>query len=83
MQKRKPKGTCNPNLVNWCFLFRLYNHIQLSSNLMSGCDYSLFKVECFYIVFLKKWQLQFISQLDVIWFTHTGENNDRHSGFCI
>ncbi|MEQ2263710.1 Eukaryotic translation initiation factor 4E-1A, partial [Xenotaenia resolanae] len=21
----------------------LYNHIQLSSNLMSGCDYSLFK----------------------------------------
>ncbi|XP_027018094.1 eukaryotic translation initiation factor 4E-1A isoform X4 [Tachysurus fulvidraco] len=22
---------------------RLYNHIQLSSNLMSGCDYSLFK----------------------------------------
>ncbi|XP_010784405.1 eukaryotic translation initiation factor 4E-like [Notothenia coriiceps] len=22
----------------------LYNHIQLSSNLMSGCDYSLFKV---------------------------------------
>lgn len=27
------------------FVFhRLYNHIQLSSNLMSGCDYSLFKV---------------------------------------
>lgn len=26
------------------FTFRLYNHIQLSSNLMSGCDYSLFKV---------------------------------------
>lgn len=24
--------------------FSLYNHIQLSSNLMSGCDYSLFKV---------------------------------------
>ncbi|XP_039975968.1 eukaryotic translation initiation factor 4E-1A-like isoform X4 [Xiphias gladius] len=24
----------------------LYNHIQLSSNLMSGCDYSLFKLLC-------------------------------------
>lgn len=24
--------------------FSLYNHIQLSSNLISGCDYSLFKV---------------------------------------
>ncbi|KAK9963275.1 hypothetical protein ABG768_006474 [Culter alburnus] len=27
----------------WRLLNRLYNHIQLSSNLMSGCDYSLFK----------------------------------------
>ncbi|XP_027018091.2 eukaryotic translation initiation factor 4E-1A isoform X1 [Tachysurus fulvidraco] len=28
----------------------LYNHIQLSSNLMSGCDYSLFKVSCFIVM---------------------------------
>ncbi|KAM9701328.1 eukaryotic translation initiation factor 4E-like, partial [Menidia menidia] len=28
----------------------LYNHIQLSSNLMSGCDYSLFKVGLNYII---------------------------------
>lgn len=33
---------------NWNIpLCRLYNHIQLSSNLLSGCDYSLFKVNAF------------------------------------
>lgn len=37
-----------------CVLFRLYNHIQLSSNLMSGCDYSLFKVRL--IRQLSQWQ---------------------------
>lgn len=36
-----PGQTCYP--CDPCVL-RLYNHIQLSSNLMSGCDYSLFKV---------------------------------------
>lgn len=29
--------------------YRLYNHIQLSSNLMSGCDYSLFKVGMLFV----------------------------------
>lgn len=41
-KKNQTNGqTCNP--CDPCVL-RLYNHIQLSSNLMSGCDYSLFKV---------------------------------------
>lgn len=31
-------------LLTAALCFSLYNHIQLSSNLMSGCDYSLFKV---------------------------------------
>lgn len=34
-------------------LSRLYNHIQLSSNLMSGCDYSLFKVGLHLLSFLE------------------------------
>lgn len=32
-------------------IYRLYNHIQLSSNLMSGCDYSLFKVTTLVLLF--------------------------------
>lgn len=44
---RKPRSVqlFLPVVFMWRFIyFSLYNHIQLSSNLMSGCDYSLFKV---------------------------------------
>ncbi|RXM30505.1 Eukaryotic translation initiation factor 4E-1A [Acipenser ruthenus] len=34
---------CKNPKTNLCQKISLYNHIQLSSNLMSGCDYSLFK----------------------------------------
>ncbi|XP_073494529.1 eukaryotic translation initiation factor 4E isoform X2 [Phyllobates terribilis] len=34
---------CSHIYLKWRPWNRLYNHIQLSSNLMSGCDYSLFK----------------------------------------
>lgn len=40
------------------FPFSLYNHIQLSSNLMSGCDYSLFKVRW---IDVKCEELEFVS----------------------
>lgn len=35
--------------ANSVLCFSLYNHIQLSSNLISGCDYSLFKVHLIYL----------------------------------
>ncbi|MBN3288034.1 IF4EA factor, partial [Polyodon spathula] len=68
----------------------LYNHIQLSSNLMSGCDYSLFKdgIEPMWedernkqggrwLITLTKQQRR--SDLDRFWLETVGEAFDDHS----
>lgn len=73
----------NPNLVNSYFLFRLYNHIQLSSNLMSGCDYSLFKVECFYFVFLKNGTYNLFHCWMWCYLPSQVRSNNWHSVCCV